>query len=578
MRCDDARARMTALLDGELTERAATDVREHAGGCPACGPALRELEAVGRMARVWEVSGGEVWVAVQRRLHQEPSRSPLHRLRDWWQGQSLAARVACSLGLATGFGFLLVEPVRWIAAMDSPLPSMPGGGPYPGVMLLGLGVIAATVVAILRGVDARLALVLGGAILGFLCGQPGYVGVRFMSILAWPESLVPVCAALGFFFVLRTTGCDRHLQQLVTPALRRAPVQFAVATTLVAFLGSVSLGNGASDAVTVGVVLLPLLLAAGLHPAAAGAALLLGVAAGGSLLNPDARPQSPLPMPVASPAASHPWTSVAMERSPLVLLLLVTACAAFYLAARRRSSFAVADGAAALDEPVPGEASSLKALVPLVPLGALLGVSGLRLCGLQPGHEDPTGGFYVFFPGYLVGAAMVAGSLLAAAADRWQARGVTASFFEGAGHGFANVLLLMAAANAFFAGITLLQLPQLAVNLLLHAGGGTWHSPVVAVVSLLLSALTGSPALGRQVGGLLFSTEATPVPWLGITQGLIDVAAAAGEGLSPAAAVVLACAWLTGTRPIDLIRRVAVPLLAGVAVAALVSVLVLTVR
>ena len=46
MRCEEARARMTALLDGELTERAATGVRDHAGGCPACGPALRELEVL----------------------------------------------------------------------------------------------------------------------------------------------------------------------------------------------------------------------------------------------------------------------------------------------------------------------------------------------------------------------------------------------------------------------------------------------------------------------------------------------------------------------------------------------------
>ncbi|HEX4612751.1 MAG TPA: hypothetical protein VH092_31440, partial [Urbifossiella sp.] len=47
---------------------------------------------------------------------------------------------------------------------------------------------------------------------------------------------------------------------------------------------------------------------------------------------------------------------------------------------------------------------------------------------------------------------------------------------------------------------------------------------------------------------------------------LVSVGSAAGRTMSPVAAVVLMCASLTGTRPIDLVKRVAPPLLIALAV------------
>ena len=47
---------------------------------------------------------------------------------------------------------------------------------------------------------------------------------------------------------------------------------------------------------------------------------------------------------------------------------------------------------------------------------------------------------------------------------------------------------------------------------------------------------------------------------------LVSLGSAAGRTMSPVAAVVLMCATLTGANPFALARRVAVPLLAGIAV------------
>jgi DcuC family C4-dicarboxylate transporter len=54
---------------------------------------------------------------------------------------------------------------------------------------------------------------------------------------------------------------------------------------------------------------------------------------------------------------------------------------------------------------------------------------------------------------------------------------------------------------------------------------------------------------------------------------VVSLAAAAGRTLSPVAAVTLMCAQLTRTNPLELVRRVAVPLLAGMVVVVMVAAL-----
>jgi DcuC family C4-dicarboxylate transporter len=54
---------------------------------------------------------------------------------------------------------------------------------------------------------------------------------------------------------------------------------------------------------------------------------------------------------------------------------------------------------------------------------------------------------------------------------------------------------------------------------------------------------------------------------------VVSLAAAAGRTMSPVAAVTLLCAALTASNPIDLVKRVAPPLLAGVTVMVVVAIL-----
>ena len=47
---------------------------------------------------------------------------------------------------------------------------------------------------------------------------------------------------------------------------------------------------------------------------------------------------------------------------------------------------------------------------------------------------------------------------------------------------------------------------------------------------------------------------------------VVSIAAAAGRTMSPVAAVTLMCARMTGTKPLDLSKQVAMPLLISIAI------------
>jgi C4-dicarboxylate transporter, DcuC family len=156
------------------------------------------------------------------------------------------------------------------------------------VVVLGLLVIAAAVIAVIRNVDVRLALLLAALTLGTMAGAPANIVRKFFQTLAAEEFLVPICAAMGFAHVLRHTRCDRHLVHVLTDPLRRMRLLLIPGAVMVAFVVNIPVISQTSTAVTVGSVLIPLLLAAGVTPVTAGSVLLLGASIGGELLNPGA--------------------------------------------------------------------------------------------------------------------------------------------------------------------------------------------------------------------------------------------------------------------------------------------------
>jgi DcuC family C4-dicarboxylate transporter len=437
--------------------------------------------------------------------------------------------------------------------------------PVTFTVLLGALVIAGVVAAVWRGWDVRLVLLLAGLALGVLAGQPQVVVRRFFTTLVAEEFVVPICCAMGFAHALRRTGCDLHLVHLLVGPLRRARPLLIPGAVVVGFVVNVPIISQTSAAATMGAVMVPLLRAAGVSAPMAGATLLLGTSVGGELLNPGAPEFRTVVRDSAALGLSVTGADCVHAVLPLAMVQLMVVTLVFWAVARRMEA---AEAVCVEEPPAVVRVSWLRAAVPLLPL-ALLVAAGppfevLRVPRewlVAPGAE----GVGNPFESRLIGAAMVIGTVVAALANREAARDVAGEFFLGAGYAYAHIISIIVAASCFGDGVKLLGLPVLISAL--AAAVPALLVPMAGLFGVGLAALSGSGMAATQS---LFGLFVEPGVRLGIPPTLVGavvaLGAAAGRTMSPFAAVALMSASLTGTRAGDLARRVALPLLVGIAV------------
>ncbi len=448
-------------------------------------------------------------------------------------------------------------------------------------LIAGLIVIGLAIVAVARQMEVRLVLSLAALALGVVAGQALSVLQKGLATFGDEQFVLPICSAMGFAFVLRQTGCDKHLVQMLVGPVRRVRPLLIPATVVIGFLVNIPIISQTSTAVSIGPVLTPLLRAARVSPLTIGAALLLGSSIGGELLNPGA------PEFQTIARALHVDSRICVVRMwPLLLIhLLVTTALFWWLAVR---ADAAAPPAAAPEEPVETtdepafRVSPMKALVPLVPL-VLLFVTGPplelvkvdsiwlvtkeELTSLQAIHPEAATQDLALAKARprIIALAMMIGAMVAAATAWRSAGAATRAFFEGAGYAFAHIISLIVCASAFGQGVKAIGLAGL-LGQALEAMPGLFL-PSALLLPLLFAILCGS---GFAATASLFGFFVEPSEKLGVDAvgvgSLVSLSAAAGRAMSPVSAVGLMCGEMTGTPPILLARRVALPLLAGLSV------------
>jgi len=435
------------------------------------------------------------------------------------------------------------------------------------VVILGLLIILAAVVAVARGIDVRVALTLAALALGALVNKVHLVGQKFLKTLGDEQFVLPICCAMGFAYVLRQTGCDQHLVQLLVKPVRRVRRFLIPGTVVVGFLVNTPIISQTSTAVTIGPVLVPLLQAAQLSPLAIGSALLLGSSIGGELLNPGA-PE----LQTISKALHIDATECIAHILPVLMIQLVVATILFWILTvltEERAPQASPAGPSKEGSPPetpPFRVNPLKAAVPLVPL-VLLFLTGPPLAlvpidrGWLIGRSEPAD---MRPDSRLIGAAMLIGAAVAAATAGRKGLQSAAAFFEGAGHAFATIISLIVCAQAFGEGVRLIGLDVLLGQGIVYIPGLLF--PLAIGLPLIFAMLCGSGYAATQS---LYEFFVTPAQQLGIDPvsvgALVSVGAAAGRTMSPVAAVAMMCGALTGTQSLILVRRVSIPLLGGLA-------------
>jgi DcuC family C4-dicarboxylate transporter len=410
---------------------------------------------------------------------------------------------------------------------------------------------------------------------------------EFLATFSNEKFVVPICSAMGFAYVLRHTGCERHLVLLLVKPLRHVRTLMVPGVVAIGFLVNIPLISQTSTAVCLGAVVVPLMRAAGYSLATIGACLLLGASVGGELLNPGA----PELLTVESKTGVSTVEQTRKYLPPLVFTQLAVSMIVIWIMSIwwERTAQANPDRQVGGDskEPValagevrpessdPERINLLKALVPLVPI-VLLFASGLPkpyqlfeipdewvIAKKPDGTRDPS------YSTRLIGLAMLVGVLVATAVSPGKARDCLKQFFEGAGYGFANVVSLIVAATCFGAAIKSAGLANALGELIRQAPG--LMQPLAAFVPLAFAAVSGSGMASTQ--SLYPEFFYTPAVALGLDPtsvgALVSLGSAAGRTMSPVAAVTLMCATLTGTNPFTLAKRVAVPLLVGITVVVL---------
>jgi DcuC family C4-dicarboxylate transporter len=424
-------------------------------------------------------------------------------------------------------------------------------------------IVIAGVVMVVRQVDVRLALFVCGLALAALAGRPLAAFDKFTDTMVNASFVVPICCSMGFAFVLKFTGCDTHLVRLLVTPLRRAGPLVVPGAVFVPFIVNTAVTSQSSTAATVGPVLIPLLLAAGLSPGMAGTALLIGSSVGGELLNAGA------PEVAAIAKTSGVPTLTVIERMLLPSLLVAGTAAAVYWRGLRRPDpkGAIVKGApiggfnvgpAETEAPegsAPERINLVKAAIPLLPIVLLMLDARLHLF---PRPADLTT-WKEWMP---IGYAMLIGTGLAMLTSWRSFSGSAAAFFQGQGFAYTYIISLIVAALTFVEGLKQSGLMGLAVGAL--AGREAVVVPAAVVVPGSMALLTGSgiaPSL-TFVESFLPHAGAWGVDATGL--GVVAAQAAAiGRTLSPAAAVLMVCSTLTGVAPLVLLRRAAPPLLAG---------------
>lgn len=456
---------------------------------------------------------------------------------------------------------------------------------FPGVVALLAA--AGAVALVVKGWDVRLVLLGAALVTACAAGTVPVVLREFLATFSNEKFVVPICTAMGFAYVLKHTGCERHLVLLLIRPLRRVKFTLVPGVVLVGFVVNVPLISQTSTAVCLGAVVVPLMRAAGYSLPTIGACLLLGASVGGELLNPGA----PELLTVFSKTGVSTTEQARSYLPPLVFAQLAVSTLVIWVMSAWWERTAKAEqpvhendeGARAATrpelpqiEPEPERINILKALVPLVPLVLLFAAAppfsvvdipdAWVIARKADGTRDPA------YSSRLIGLAMLVGVLVAAAVTPSKARDCVKEFFNGAGYGFANIVSLIVTATCFGKAIESAGVARALGELITRAP--ELMQPLAALVPMAFAALCGSGMASTQS---LYSFFHGPAEALGLNPvdvgALVALGSAAGRTMSPVAAVVLMCASLTGANPFALAKRVAVPLLAGLAVVIVLRVL-----
>ena len=429
------------------------------------------------------------------------------------------------------------------------------------MLWVGLAIVIVTFWLIYKNYEARLVLALSGivmALLGqYLCGGLTVSAAvqAFIKQLVNGGLVPTIVTVMGFGYVMTFTKCSDHLVNALVRPLTHVPAIVIPGAVIITWLLNIVLPSAAGIAAAVGVLLIPALIALKVRPVMAAAAVFLGtwgsVVSPGLMFNPQVADIAFKAKEIPAPDA---MIVIFQEFIPCVIGALVAAVLLAILAMVMR------EGVGSNKEDTSAEAAKdfkinpIYAVVPVIPLFLLV------IASKQVGWL-PTKVFTVPVC-MLIGTAigMVIGLI-----NKQSLGDCSKRFCRGAGDGFADVVILIAAAALFAAGMRSIGLTGALVDAMKGSQSIAMFS--AAAGPFVMAAISGS----GNAAALAFNEAITPhAADFGLTivqlGAVAQIAAGLGRTMSPVAGGVIILAGIAGVNPFEVAKRTALPVLIALVV------------
>lgn len=375
--------------------------------------------------------------------------------------------------------------------------------------------------------------------------------------------LVPtIVTVMGFGYVMTFTKCSDHLVNLLVKPLARVPVIVIPGAVIITWLLNIVLPSAAGIAAAVGVLLIPALIALKVRPVMAAAAVFIGtwgsVVSPGLMFNPQIADIAFKAKEIPAPDA---MIVIMQEALPCAIGALVAAICLTIICIVLKEGV----GSTEIVKELPdGEeiqknfkVNPIKAIIPIIPLALLV------LASKQVGVL-PTKAFSVPVC-MLIGTAI---GLIVALFNKQKIGEASKKFCRGAGDGFCDVVILIAAAAMFASGMKAIGLTSALVDAM--KGSQSVAMFAAAAGPFVMAAISGS----GNAAALAFNQAITPnAADFGLTivqlGAVAQIAAGLGRSMSPVAGGVIILAGIAGVNPMEVVKRTAIPAIVALIVVTL---------
>nr|WP_314891456.1 C4-dicarboxylate transporter DcuC [uncultured Campylobacter sp.] len=438
-------------------------------------------------------------------------------------------------------------------------------------LFLALAGIVAVVALLIMKKDTKTVLIGVGLVLCVLCLKPLDGLGAFTSYMTKAGLIKAICASMGFAFVMKFTGCDRALVNLLTRPLGNIGFLLIPLVVALTYFINIAIPSAAGCSAAVGATLIPVMMAAGVKPEMAGAAVFAGTF--GSVLSPGSAHNVFVADMVKAHNPSYTVQDVigvqfSSAITALIVVLIVMSITAIvckdytkgvnYLAQKEGGANSVASNSADgsnLDAQ-PQKINVLYALMPLVPL-VILVIGGTSLNQVS----------FLKWTKMGVAEAMLLGAILTIAVTLTDPQKITKEFFKGMGSAYAEIIGIIIAAGVFVAGLSACGAIDFVIEWLKNEQGYVKFGGTF--VPFFMGVVTGS----GDAASMAFNTAVTVhADALGFEQDKLGMAVAIsgalGRSASPIAGACIVCAGLAMVSPIQIAKRTALGMFLSVCVIA----------